>query len=276
VNLPVQEILTHLDSWIRPPSHSRISQILEVRGSAGSWLWVFTNSRLRGLAGSRFRAIARSRLRGFESSGPQTTAHSRLLDFVSSLPLKTCITNFINLDVSRVTGFHEFPNTSPSGKRVDSDDPIPRTFQNFSKKVTLGTSEGTRVTRKHRNSRIEARSQNYYPPAPINRRLPLLNFFSLLFCFVANCSSLLRGNSSCVLAFVASNFLRTFLRYYFFLLTLVSSFHRTSVIYFANFVHERRLYFLLFVLLSNRWLESKVLQDPWRPKSLLQLAFQPN
>jgi hypothetical protein len=100
------------------------------------------------------------------------------------------------------------------------------------------------------------------PPAPINRRLPLLNFFSLLFCFVANCSSLLRGNSSCVLAFVASNFLRTFLRYYFFLLTLVSSFHRTSVIYFANFVHERRLYFLLFVLLSNRWLESKVLQDP--------------
>jgi hypothetical protein len=27
------------------------------------------------------------------------------------LPLKTCITNFISLDVSRVTGFHEFPNT---------------------------------------------------------------------------------------------------------------------------------------------------------------------
>jgi hypothetical protein len=28
----------------------------------------------------------------------------------------------------------EFPNTSPSGKRVDSDDPIPRKSQNFSKK----------------------------------------------------------------------------------------------------------------------------------------------
>jgi hypothetical protein len=35
---------------------------------------------------------------------------SRLQIFVSSLPLKTCITNFINLDVSRVTGFPEFPN----------------------------------------------------------------------------------------------------------------------------------------------------------------------
>jgi hypothetical protein len=94
------------------------------------------------LAGSRFRAITRSRLRGFEGSGLQITAHSRLQNFVSSslqifassLPLKSCITNFINLDVSRVTGFYEFPNTSPSGKRVDSDDPIPQTFQNFSKK----------------------------------------------------------------------------------------------------------------------------------------------
>jgi hypothetical protein len=99
----------------------------------------FATSRL---AGSRFRAIARSRFRGFESSGVQSTARSRLRDFVSyrlqifvsSLPLKTCITNFINLDVSRVTGFPEFPNTSPSGKQVDSDDPIPRTFRSFSKK----------------------------------------------------------------------------------------------------------------------------------------------
>jgi hypothetical protein len=30
--------------------------------------------------------------------------------------------------------FSEFPNTSPSGKRVDSDDPIPQTFRKFSKK----------------------------------------------------------------------------------------------------------------------------------------------
>jgi hypothetical protein len=140
------------------------------------------SSRLRGFVGSRFQAIARSRLRGFESSGFQIFASSRLRDFVSfrfqifassrlrdfmsfrfqifasSLLLKIYITNFINLDVSRVTGFPEFPKTSPSGKRVDFDDPIPWTFQNFSKNVTLGTSEGTRVIRKTRNSRIEARS----------------------------------------------------------------------------------------------------------------------
>jgi hypothetical protein len=102
VNLSVQEIFTCRDSRTRPPSYSRISRIPEVRGSAGS----------------RFRVIARSRLRGFESSGFQTTVRSRLRDFVSfrfqifaiSLLLKTYITNFINLDVSRVTGFPEFPN----------------------------------------------------------------------------------------------------------------------------------------------------------------------
>jgi hypothetical protein len=119
VNVLVQEIFTHRDSRTRPPSYSRISQIPEVRGFAGSWLWVFTNSRLQGFAGPRFRAIACSRFRGFESSRVQSTAHSRLRDFVSSrlqifvssLPLKTCIANFINLDIPRVTGFPEFPNS---------------------------------------------------------------------------------------------------------------------------------------------------------------------
>jgi hypothetical protein len=119
VNLPVQEIFTRRDSRTRPPPYSRISQIPKVCGSAGSWLRVFTNSRLRGFAGPIFRAIARSRLRGFESSGLQTTAHSRLRDFVSSrlqilaisLSLKTYFKNFMNLDVSRVTGFPKFPNS---------------------------------------------------------------------------------------------------------------------------------------------------------------------
>jgi hypothetical protein len=119
VNILIQEVFTHRDSRTRSPTYSRISQIPEVRGFAGSWLWVFTNSQLQGRAGSRLRAIARSRLRDFESSGVQLTAHSWLRDFVnsrlqifvSSLPLKTCITNFINLNVSRVTGFPEFPNT---------------------------------------------------------------------------------------------------------------------------------------------------------------------
>jgi hypothetical protein len=102
VNLPVQEILTHCDSRICLPSYSRISQIPEIRGSAGSWLWVFTNSRLRGFEGSGLHITAHSQLPDFVSS--------RLQIFASSLTLKSCITNFINLDVSRVTGFHEFPN----------------------------------------------------------------------------------------------------------------------------------------------------------------------
>jgi hypothetical protein len=76
-------------------------------------------SRPRDFAGSRFHTIARSRLRDFESSRFQTTARSRLRDFgssrfqifASSLLLKTYFTNFINLDVSRVTGFPEFPST---------------------------------------------------------------------------------------------------------------------------------------------------------------------
>jgi hypothetical protein len=83
--------------------YSRISQIPEVRGFAGSWLWVFTNSQLQGRAGLRLRVIARSRLQDFESSGVQTQI------FVSYLPLKTSITNFINLDVSRGDGFSWIP-----------------------------------------------------------------------------------------------------------------------------------------------------------------------
>jgi hypothetical protein len=73
----------------------------------------------RSASSSPLLFLAGSRLRGFESSGFQTTASSRLRDFVSSifqifassLLLKTYVTNFINLDVSRVTGFFEFPNT---------------------------------------------------------------------------------------------------------------------------------------------------------------------
>jgi hypothetical protein len=56
------------------------------------------------------------------------------MKITNALSLKTYLKNFVKLDVSRVTDFPEFPNTSPSGKRVDSDDPIPRTFQNFGKK----------------------------------------------------------------------------------------------------------------------------------------------
>jgi hypothetical protein len=74
----------------------------------------------------RFPNFTLSRIRGFTGS--------RLPKIVSFLPLKTCLKNFVKLNVSRVTGFPEFPNTSPSGKRVDSDFPIPRILRKFSKK----------------------------------------------------------------------------------------------------------------------------------------------
>jgi hypothetical protein len=123
------------------------------------------------LAGSRFRAITRSQLRGFEGSGLQITAHSRLPDFVSSslqifassLPLKSCITNFINFDASRVTGFMNSPTLAPRGSGLTPTIRFHEHFRTSVKNVTLGTSEGTRITRKPCNGQIEARSQNYLP-----------------------------------------------------------------------------------------------------------------
>jgi hypothetical protein len=66
--------------------------------------------------------------------------------------------NFDNPTFRGWQGFTEFPNTSPSGKRVDSDDPFPRKPTNSGKNVTLGTSEWTRVLRESRNGRIEVGS----------------------------------------------------------------------------------------------------------------------
>jgi hypothetical protein len=74
--------------------------------------------------------------------------------------------------------FPEFPNTSPSGKRVDSDNLIPQKLLNSGKNVTLGTSEWTHVFRKTRNGRIEETSWNY-PLAPINRELSPKKFSPL-------------------------------------------------------------------------------------------------
>jgi hypothetical protein len=158
-----------------------------------------------------------------------------------------------------VTGFPEFPNTSPSRKLANSDDPVPRKSQNFSKKrhprnVGGDTHHPETSQRSNRGAFMELPP----PLAPINRWLPLLEIFHRSLAFL----------QTVVFTFAekrlaASNFPRTFLRYYSLCpLTLVSTFHHTGVLCFANFIHERRLYCLLFVRPSNRWLELKVLQDP--------------
>jgi hypothetical protein len=123
-------------SWLPNLTSSRLPNFTDSRfhDFAGSWRRVFTSSRLWSFKDSRFQIIARSRLWGFTGSRFQIFARSwlwgfagpRFQVFVSYMFLKTNYTNFINLDVSRVTGFPEFPNTSPSGKRVDSNDPIPQ------------------------------------------------------------------------------------------------------------------------------------------------------
>jgi hypothetical protein len=64
-----------------------------------------------------------------------------------------------------VTGFPEFPNTGPSGKRVDSDDPIPRIFQKFSKKTS--PSERRRGHASPRNPRtVWSRQVSWNYPSP--------------------------------------------------------------------------------------------------------------
>jgi hypothetical protein len=85
---------------------------------ASPWLRIFASLRFQSFTISRFQILA----------------GSRFLSFAGSRLLKTYFMNFIKLGVSRVTGFPDFPNTSPSGKRVDSDNPIPRKSKNFSKK----------------------------------------------------------------------------------------------------------------------------------------------
>jgi hypothetical protein len=95
------------------------------------------SSHIRDFGASQVQDSRSSHIRDFEALQVQDSRSSHILHFeasagsrfqifVNSVFLKTHYMNFIYLDVSRVTGFTEFPNTSPSGKRVDSDDPIPR------------------------------------------------------------------------------------------------------------------------------------------------------
>jgi hypothetical protein len=74
--------------------------------------------------------------------------------------------------------FPEFPNTSPSGKRVDSDDLFPRKLLNSGKKRH---PRNVRVdTRPPENSQRSNRGEflKLPPLAPINRELSLWTFFT--------------------------------------------------------------------------------------------------
>jgi hypothetical protein len=58
------------------------------------------------------------------------------------------------------------PTLAPRGSGLTLTIRFDEHFEISVKNVTLGMSEGTRVTREPSNGRIEARSQNY-PPSPL-------------------------------------------------------------------------------------------------------------
>jgi hypothetical protein len=139
------------DSWIGcPPKYApppaRGSGLPHVRDSISS---PHQDSRT-----SRIREFEASQVPGFRESWV-------------SCSWKTCLKNFVKLSVSRVTGSPEFPNTSPSRKRVDSDDPIPRTFRKFSKKTS--PSEHRRGHASPGNPRTvrSRRVSRNYPSTPL-------------------------------------------------------------------------------------------------------------
>jgi hypothetical protein len=132
-------VLYHTPEFHRLPKFA----VLQVHGfeSSASGLYDFATSKLHRSKVPSHRAFATPRLREFGTPDRRAFATPRLREFQTPDPRdflvpENIFTNFMNLDVSRVTGFPEFSNTSPSGKRVDSDDPIPRTFQNFSQKTS--------------------------------------------------------------------------------------------------------------------------------------------
>jgi hypothetical protein len=91
-----------------------------------------------------------------------------------SRPWKTCLKNFVKLNVTRVTGLPEFSNTSPSGKLLDSDDPIPRNLRKFSKKRHPRNVGGDTRRSGTLEWLIEAGFAELPLPAPINSGLSLL------------------------------------------------------------------------------------------------------
>jgi hypothetical protein len=146
---------------------------------------MFSTPRLRRFEIPENRMFATLGLRRFKIPENRMFAtlrlhRSKISENLMFVTLKTYLKNFVKLDVSRVTGFPEFPNTRPSGKRVDSDDPIPRTFRKFSKKRHPRNVGGDTCHPETLQRSNRGRFRGTTPLSPITRRLPLLNFFTAL------------------------------------------------------------------------------------------------
>jgi hypothetical protein len=108
--------------WLPSSNFSKFPNFADFRfrGFAGSWLRVFTCSRPQGLRGFKIPDLHKFAtpsfvgpgLRIFASSRFRSFTGSRFQIFTGSRFLITHFTNFVKLDVSRVTGFPKFLNTN--------------------------------------------------------------------------------------------------------------------------------------------------------------------
>jgi hypothetical protein len=135
--------------------------------------------------------------------------------------------------------------------------------QNFSKKRHHRNVGGdTRHPETPQRSK-RGRFRRTTPLAPINRRLPLLKFFTAPLLLLRIVTLFFVETRLVLQSSRPFNFLRTSLRYCSFRsLTLICSFYCIRFLYSANFIREHCPYFFFSVKLLNRWLESKASQDP--------------
>jgi hypothetical protein len=136
----------------------------------------FKSSRIRDFEASQIQDFKPSCVRDSEASWVSDSRSSRVRDSETSWVSDSrssrvlCswkLTSQISL-TSTFRGWHVFlnsPTLAPWGSRLTPTIRFHEHFRISVKNVTLGMSEGTRVTRKTRNYRIEARSQNC-PPRP--------------------------------------------------------------------------------------------------------------
>jgi hypothetical protein len=163
-----------------------------------------------------------------------------------------------------VTGFPKFPNTSPSGKRVDSDDPIPQIFRKFSKK-RHPRNVGGDTRRPGTLERLDRGRFAELPlPAPINRRLPLLKNFTAFLHFYDSWIFLARGISSSTEKFANFRFSSHFSKVLSYFSLSILTCHTLLQWYLCSmsFILECCSYWFVCLSLLVRWLELKALPDP--------------
>jgi hypothetical protein len=169
--------LPNLSSIISPNfADSRSSwlcrfKVLSLQEFATSGFSMFKTPSHRAFAAPRVRESYSPRIRDFETSWIPDSISSWVL-----CPWK--LASQISL-TSTFRGWRAFLNSPTlSGKQVDSDDSIPRTFRNFSKKRHPRNVRGD--TRHPGTSQLSNRGTfaELPPLAPINKRLPLLKFFT--------------------------------------------------------------------------------------------------